>query len=356
MLLAAGLLVLSYVSVFFNPAKAWFMSLFGLLFPVLWLLDMGLFIWALWRRSRAAWIPALALLPTVFIVGQYYQFSSPKEDPSDRERQSLSVLSYNVGRFLSSPEAQKFPSSEKCADSLFSMIRGVDADIVCLQEFHWEDSKEVGKMLKKKFPGYNVEYFVYPTGNGCFGNVTLSRYPVTGKGQIDFDESANLSIWTDVKVGKEKFRIYNCHFQSYNFSLPRFAKSLRKDYKSTLKDTEDKLKISLELRHGQVDQVMGHIEDCPLSSFVVGDFNDTPLSYTYNHLCSGRSDSFVMAGKGFGATYAYMRPFIRIDYILIPRQYRAISHTVMKNKLSDHYPILSTIVLEGKEDKGGKRP
>ena len=49
----------------------------------------------------------------------------------------------------------------------------------------------------------------------------------------------------------------------------------------------------------------------------------------------------VEVGKGFGATYSMLWPLIRIDYILIPEHYGAVSHSVPKSKCSDHYPVVA---------------
>ena len=50
-LVLAGLLLLSYLSVLVNPAKAWFFTILGLLFVPLFILTALFFIWALTRRS-----------------------------------------------------------------------------------------------------------------------------------------------------------------------------------------------------------------------------------------------------------------------------------------------------------------
>ena len=51
-LLVAALLVMSYLSVLVNPAKAWFFTIFGLLFLPLLVLSLLFACWALLRRSR----------------------------------------------------------------------------------------------------------------------------------------------------------------------------------------------------------------------------------------------------------------------------------------------------------------
>ena len=50
---------------------------------------------------------------------------------------------------------------------------------------------------------------------------------------------------------------------------------------------------------------------------VVGDFNDTPVSYAYRKIRKGLNDSFVNSGYGAGFTYKGNYPPNRIDYILI---------------------------------------
>ena len=74
-----------------------------------------------------------------------------------------------------------------------------------------------------------------------------------------------------------------------------------------LKDTEQKMKSSIVRRPRQVEAVLSDIENSPYEAIVTGDFNDTPMSYTYYRLRRGRRDSFVEAGKGFGATYTLLR-------------------------------------------------
>ena len=103
------------------------------------------------------------------------------------------------------------------------------------------------------------------------------------------------------------------------------------------------MKRSIIRRSEQVEKVMSDIEECSLESFVVGDFNDNPRSYTYHRLMKGRKDSFVEAGKGFGATYYALRPFIRIDYILFPKHFKAVSNIIPHLKYSDHYPVVAEI-------------
>jgi vancomycin resistance protein VanJ len=348
MSVAAALLVVSYLSLYVNPAHAWFMTVFGLLFVPLALLNVFLLLWAIARRSRAVLIPLLALLPAFLLSGRYFQFGKSAHAQADGGRE-LKVLSYNVGRFASASKSSGVGDRKDCADSVFALIKELDPDIVCLQEFYISDARRAGDYLARRFRGYNIEYFVYPTSKGCYGNVTLSRFPIVSKSRLDFDASSNLAISCDVDMDGTLYRIYNCHFQSYSLSLASLAAKLRGDYREAVRYTEDRMRRSISLRPKQVDMVMSNVEESPVESFVVGDFNDVPISYTYQRLSRGRTDSFTQAGRGTGATYAGLRPFLRIDYVLFPTRFRALSHEVLHEGFSDHYPIMTRLELPAAE-------
>ena len=347
MLIVAGLLILSYLSILINPAKVWLISLVGLLFVPLSLLNAFLLLWAVKRLSKSFVIPLLALLPAFFFVGRYVRIDT-EEERSERmaaEGERLKIVSYNVGRFALEDKAAGIDSRAECVDSVFSFLKSQDADIICLQEFRVPDADKVKSYVTRYMKGYNAEYYMFPSSSGAFGNITLSRIPVKGKGKIKFDESANLAIYSDYQYAGEQFRIYNCHFESYNVSVSGLLRGLVQRDSLLIYSTGDKMKRSITRRPKQVDKVFEHIEECPIETFVCGDFNDNPMSYTYYRMTRGRKDTFKVAGNGFGATFASMWPMLRIDYILCPKKYAPVTHSTPRIPYSDHYPVVSQIAL-----------
>ena len=347
MLIVAGLLILSYLSILINPAKVWLISLVGLLFVPLSLLNAFLLLWAVKRLSKSFVIPLLALLPAFFFVGRYVRIDT-EEERSERmaaEGERLKIVSYNVGRFALEDKEAGIDSRAECVDSVFSFLKSQDADIICLQEFRVPDADKVKSYVNRYMKGYNAEYYMFPSSSGAFGNITLSRIPVKGKGKIKFDESANLAIYSDYQYAGEQFRIYNCHFESYNVSVSGLLRGLVQRDSLLIYSTGDKMKRSITRRPKQVDKVFEHIEECPIETFVCGDFNDNPMSYTYYRMTRGRNDTFKVAGNGFGATFASMWPMLRIDYILCPKKYAPVTHSTPRIPYSDHYPVVSQIAL-----------
>ena len=334
-LILSGLLLLSYASVLVNPAKAWFFTIFGLLFFPLLLCAVLFFFWAVLRRSRMALLLALLLLPALLFFGRYYQFKGPEDPPEP----TLKVVSYNVGLFAHS---QVEGTRLALADSVAAYLRSLDADVICLQEFYLPPKQEeIGAWLRLHFPGYQAEYYALTGRNGRFGNITISRLPIIAKGKLAFEKSTNMALYTDIRLKNTTLRFYNCHFESYNISIPALIKRIGKE-EDVMEDTGRRMRRSIIQRPQQVEAVMRDIDACPVHSVVLGDFNDTPVSYTYQRLRRSRSDAFVKAGKGFGATYNLLHPLLRIDYILCPRDLEAVSYQVDHVRYSDHYPVIAT--------------
>jgi endonuclease/exonuclease/phosphatase family metal-dependent hydrolase len=336
MLLSAAILALSYVAIVVNPAKAWYFCILGILFVPLLLLNLVFLIWALCKKSSSFIIPLVVLLPSLIFIGRYFRFAS---GGARQGKESIKIMTYNVGQFIL---GRGYEYSESL-DSITTMVRNSDADIVCMQEFNIGQVKDMQKLLEERFPGYFACYYINLNSGSSSGNVTLSKFPIESRGHFDFENSSNLAIYTDIMIGEQKMRIYNCHFQSYSISLPSLARNWRN--KTVRKETENKMKTSIIKRSSQVEQVLSDIENCPVESIVTGDFNDTPMSYTYHRLRKGKKDAFVEAGSGFGATYSFLWPLIRIDYILYPRSFKGVSYSCRHVGYSDHYPIMTAVNL-----------
>ena len=258
----------------------------------------------------------------------------------------ISVMSFNLMHEVSSASTEyHYDTPINRINKFITILKTYQPDIICLQEFRVPDADKVKSYVNRYMKGYNAEYYMFPSSSGAFGNITLSRIPVKGKGKIKFDESANLAIYSDYQYAGEQFRIYNCHFESYNVSVSGLLRGLVQRDSLLIYSTGDKMKRSITRRPKQVDKVFEHIEECPIETFVCGDFNDNPMSYTYYRMTRGRKDTFKVAGNGFGASFASMWPMLRIDYILCPKKYAPVTHSTPRIPYSDHYPVVSQIAL-----------
>ena len=77
---------------------------------------------------------------------------------------------------------------------------------------------------------------------------------------------------------------------------------MTRSQKDGLINISDKLNRAFSLRSKQAEAIAQHIENSPYPVIVCGDFNDTPVSYTYRMMKTGLKDAFRQSGFGFGGT------------------------------------------------------
>ena len=153
---------------------------------------------------------------------------------------------------------------------------------------------------------------------------------------------------TDIDVAGRPVRVYNCHLESYSISFTALIKRLfhKNSFTDEVAQVHGKVREATRRRSAQVDAVLRSEASSPYPNLVCGDFNDTPISYTYHRLIQTKKDSFAEAGTGFGATYSVLWPMLRVDYILLPQEYAADRHETLRVPWSDHYPVTTMIYFE----------
>ena len=239
---------------------------------------------------------------------------------------------------------------EECRKDIGRHLTQELPDIVCLQEFFAESLTQADTIFSQ-YPYRH--YHLFKARNGkLFGNIILSRFPIEEKGRISFPNSTNLSIFADINHDGRTIRVYNNHLESYNVSFMALVHKFGSgkhitgdELKRDIVDTHEKMKETFIKRSEQVGQILNSINKTPYQAIICGDFNDTPMSYTYHSLAKRRKDTFEESGSGFGGTFRPMWPLLRIDYILVPQDATCTSHEIHKLKLSDHYPTIAEIVV-----------
>ena len=355
LIVAASALVVSYLSAYINPAKFSLPLFFGLYIIPIAGINLFLTLIAVMNRSRSAWIPIVALAPILLYAELFFKIGG--DNIPDKEGIKIKVESYNAGMFsagkkddANSTNGIKKMSKMECRDSVMAHIRASKPDIACFQEFYVKSKQQADTILGE----YKYRYYhLFKIRNGdMFGNMILSKLPITSSGKISFPKSTNLSIFSDIECYGKKFRIYNNHLESYNVSFTALVKKLANDARSArdsitndLIEAHEKMKGTFIRRSDQVNKILSTITECPYPSIICGDFNDTPISYTYHLLSKGRKDSFRECGSGFAGTYVPVWPLLRIDYILFPESFEGIEHTTHKIGYSDHYPVSAEIII-----------
>jgi endonuclease/exonuclease/phosphatase family metal-dependent hydrolase len=336
-------LLFSYTAARINPDTIAFPALFGLAYPYLLLINIVFAI---------IWVTALkleALISIVVIAAGFTHFSNYLKirKPSGDKTGTFQIQSYNV-RLFNYFEGRNNIASEK---NILELLKNQQSDIICLQEIYLiGDPYQKETTIKSALGGKYYSHFkVISTGrNRYYGIATLSKFPIINRGDIVHEKSSSLSIYSDIMAGKDTIRIFNNHLQS--FQLHRMERTFLNELVQSSEDKEtinEIIGISASLRKGfikrasQAKAVKSEIDKSPYPLIVAGDFNDTPISYSYRKIRKGLNDSFVSSGYGAGFTYKGNYPPNRIDYILYDNAFECRQFDIIKVKYSDHYPIIA---------------
>jgi endonuclease/exonuclease/phosphatase family metal-dependent hydrolase len=330
--------LLAYITPYVSPETMSFLAFVGLAYPWLLLLNfIFIFIWAA-SRMRYWWYSAACVFLGFGYLMSVFGVHFLKENTSDAD---LKIVSFNIGSTLSYDNTTK---------KLNDFIEKQDGDILCFQEFTLSDGGLIGtiKIVEalKAYP-YKVRM------NGS-ANVTFSKFPIISKNIIPFDNpnGSNGCNYADVKLSDNRIiRIYNAHLESN--SVSGIADYLTEKAEFDKKATWGKVLTMLKLvrrnarkRANQAEKIAKHISSSPYPVIVCGDFNDIPVSYTYNVMSENLTDAFKVKGHGLGTTYSGNIPALKIDYILTDKKIKPLSFDIPDVRFSDHFPVVSKVKIE----------
>ena len=228
------------------------------------------------------------------------------------------------------------------AQDILAEMRRQKVDILCLQEYN-EISGD-----KKNSNSYK-EYFPY-MAVGREDMVIYSRYPITGKKTILFEDTNNSAMWADIDVKGNDIRVFNVHLQTtcINGTLHQAAKLSSQHHDVTTNKLLDAIygnyTWGLMFRSGQAITVANEKRESQLPVILCGDFNDVPYSFVYNTMLGDMVDGFKECGKGWMYTFRGKKA-VRIDYIFHDAALKGVEYYKSELTYSDHYPVFMKIRL-----------
>ncbi|AIM38824.1 endonuclease [Sphingobacterium sp. ML3W] len=347
-ILAIIALLISYSASFINPKTFWPIAFFGLGYLPILIINIGFIAYWLIRKPKMIIFSLLTILIGWPLLTKHWNLRSSSPITAKSPDQ-IRVLSFNAHLFKDIHDEKK-----NFKNDALEMLDSIKPDIICFQEYY---SKIKGKYVisnefKRKL-GYDYHYFAESSKNDyeAYGMTIFSKYPIINSGNIlDNDYGINRISYADVKKNDSTIRIYNVHLRS--FALQNDEKEFLQN--PALKNETDKqatrrlgkkLKNAFEFRSDQANSLKKHMETCSMPYIVMGDFNDTPMSYSVNLVSKGLKNAFKEKGSGWGVTHYELLPFFQIDYIFTSPNFDIDNYHVVKKKLSDHYPIWSDLRL-----------
>jgi endonuclease/exonuclease/phosphatase family metal-dependent hydrolase len=347
-------IALAYAATEISPETFSYLAFFGIAYGFFLIANIIFIVFWLLVRKRLALISTLVILLGFNYLSSYFQ-AIPDLRSKIPPSRAVKVVSQNVKLF------GWYNWGENIAqrDQMLRKLEKMEGDIFCFQEFFHNSSPgifETKELLKLTLdaPYLYDEYTSTVRKNQHYGIATFSKFPIVGQGQIRFkgETNNNMSIYTDVVAYGDTIRVYNVHAASIRFSDSQYAfiKELNEEKEEANVELDEALGIVERLagaftrRAKQVEQVKAHSIESPFPVVICGDFNDTPVSYSYATISDGLVDTFrESGGMGIGSTYLGAFPSFRIDYIFHSEDLESAEYTRYEEGISDHNAISSLV-------------
>ncbi len=363
-IIVAALYLACSFAPYMHPKTWWFTGFLGLFFPYLFVLLLLFLLFWIFVRIKWAFFPLLVMLAGSSAVGNHVSFKGSDEFSLKKQAGSIRFMSWNLRHFIPFDESKFKPDQDKHLQLIFDQVKKYQPDVICFQEFvsmPRVGNKDPMHYLKHEL-GYKYHQFA---GEDIFGTsqysgiAIFSRLPIAAGNVIPFPASADLNaentVFADVIDGADTLRVYAVHLQSFGFGAREYrviddVKARNDSSVFQSKRLIRKMRNTFYLHGVQSDFIVKEMASSPFPTFVMGDLNDVPGSYTYSVVRGKRKDAFLEKGIGLGATFTssssfilQLLPTLRIDYIFHPQQYEALQFTQGGKRLSDHSFLVSDI-------------
>lgn len=334
--------IICALSPYINPSKFVWAAFFGLAFWFIFFANILVLIVLLFLKARRnLLIPFIGII--FLIPGLVKSFAFEKSEEGYAE---VKIMTFNACNFSDVRDVQR--ERQEVMDSFYTFLKEHDPDVLCLQEGGgWHKSRVEQFLNKTSFKHYSTNR----------GTAYFSKYPMEDVTSYTHDSFEGFADLQKVKIDDDKyFYLVNCHFNSFGISKEEI--SYINDARNIIKESETHGKsVIVKLFKGfkeRSESTKLMLEKLPTGDYpliICGDFNDTPLSYTYNQLAKyGLHDAFLTNSFGIGKTYSGSLPLLRIDYFWYNDMIQAVEYKRLSRISSDHYPLMMTFNILEKDE------
>jgi len=227
-------------------------------------------------------------------------------------------------------------------------LSSLKADIACFQEY--SPNSQIERQYTAK-----MEKLTCFDKDREIGLALFSQYPIVNRYGHIWDRSngpdINGFLCADIAYGADTIRVVNVHLWSMGVRTNQAVDALKSghliQFTTSLIDTFQKLKEGFEHRNEQFLEVESYVAGSRYPVISCGDFNETPIGYSYGKLRQNFKNAFEEAGQGLGFTLNRHPYCVRIDQQFVSSDWAIKTcQTLSGISFSDHFPVLAQYVLK----------
>ena len=337
---------------FVQSEISWLFSMLGLAFPyLLLLLVFFLIYWIFYFSTRSAKIMVIVNLVVILLGYQqirasigFHFFSDNKafERPEGIRFMSWNVSSLDIGNF-------KIKDGNTFQPMMYDLIEQINPDVLCLQEFfNCIDPKLLPSYISLlQGKGYPYYYFspseFTVTGKFQTGIAIFSKFPISDTAFFNpFNAGHSEGFqYADITIRQKKFRVFNTGMESTGLTSDDISAAGNMEGSGYAFRTWKNTDI---VRNQQAQTLKEKMNESPYPVVFAGDLNSVPNSTIYFLLRKNLQDAFIKKGSGFGRTFRFVAPNLRIDVLFFDPSLQVEQFNTIQSIYSDHYPIISDIL------------
>lgn len=251
------------------------------------------------------------------------------------QARALKVLSFN---------SETFPTNSRNGFDASPL----KADIACFQEY--SPNRQIEHQYAAK-----IEKLTCFDQDREIGLALFSQYPVVNQYSRLWSKpnhpEINGFICADIAYGADTIRVVNVHLWSMGVRTNQAVDALKAGdlgrFSLELIDTFQRLKEGFKNRNAQLEEVESYVVGSRYPVIICGDFNETPIGYSYGKLSQNFTNAFEEAGHGLGFTLNRHPYWVRIDQQFVSSAWSIKTcQTLSGISFSDHFPVVAEYVLK----------
>lgn len=286
-------------------------------------------------------------------------------------------FAYGVGSEGSGYEKLTIEQMNSKLNLASDVIAKYSPDIVLIQEIDFDSSRShnidqlefLAKKLNYPFYAYAVSwdknYLPFPYfpiknqwGKMKSGGAVLSRFPINENDVTLFDLPASNAFWYNwfylfrytqvvkIKINGQIYSVLNNHLEAFDKSTRQLqALELSKIIESINNKNEKILVVGGDFNTTPPNaKIKSNFKDLANDSYESDNTYSTLASHTFLNEVVSLDDYAQDESNWF--TFSSVNPDRRLDYLFVGEDFKVIDTQIDKNQVSDHFPLISTLVIK----------